>query len=341
MKNTSDTTTIYVAASLANLLISFLDQRQLALPALRERLTRLAQGPRMPITTWWALLDEIQLACPDEAALGLQIGSCAHPHHIGVLGYLAMYSDTVGQALLRFSRFQPLLHNLAPSLLIQHDDEIVIGWGKGESRSTLLSDDVVSAGLAGFARQLTGRDDITPTAVYYLHPKPADVGLYETFYGCPVHFDSPVSAMHLPLAVMSLPINSQDPHLTSLLEQQAEAMLQALPVPDSFLGELQRQIVAVLQDGPPEVAAVAARMGLSERTLYRALQVRDLRYKQVLNSLRFELAKDYLRDAQLSLPEIALLLGYAEQSVFSRAFKEWAGESPMRWRKACLHRSSP
>ena len=82
-------------------------------------------------------------------------------------------------------------------------------------------------------------------------------------------------------------------------------------------------------------------MGLSERTLYRALQERDLRYKQVLNSLRFELAKDYLRDAQLSLPEIALLLGYAEQSVFSRAFKEWAGESPMRWRKACLHRSSP
>jgi len=339
MQNTPDTTTIYVAASLANLLISFLDQRQLALPVMRERLTRLAQGPRMPITTWWALLDEIQQACPDEPALGLQIGSCAHPHHIGVLGYLAMYSDTVGQALLRFSRFQPLLHNLAPSLISQHDDTLVIGWGKG-IKSTLLSDDVISAGLSGFARQLTGRDGIHPTAVYYLHPRPADVSLYEAFYGCPVYFDSPVSAMHLPLAVMSLPINTQDPHLTGLLEQQAEAMLQALPVPDSLLGELHRQIVVVLQDGPPEAAMVAARMGLSERSLYRALQERGLRYKQVLNSLRYELAKDYLRDAQLSLPEIALLLGYAEQSVFSRAFRDWAGQSPMRWRKACLHRST-
>jgi len=340
MQTSPDTTTIYVAASLANLLTSFLDQRQLALPALRERLTRLAQGPRMPITTWWALLDEIQLACPDEPALGLQIGSCAHPHHIGVLGYLAMYSDTVGQALLRFSRFQPLLHNLAPSLISQHDDTLVIGWGKGIT-STLLSDDVISAGLSGFARQLTGLDDISPTAVYYLHPQPADAAVYEQFYGCPVYFGCEVSAMHLPLAVMGLPINTQDPHLTHLLEQQAEAMLQALPVPDTLLGELQRQIVSVLQDGPPEAAVVAVRMGLSERSLYRALQERGLRYKQVLNTLRYELAKDYLRDAQLSLPEIALLLGYAEQSVFSRAFREWAGESPMRWRKTCLHRSSP
>ena len=63
MQNTSDTATIYVAASIANLLTRFLDQRQLALPSLRERLTRLAQGPRMPITTWWALLDDIQHAC--------------------------------------------------------------------------------------------------------------------------------------------------------------------------------------------------------------------------------------------------------------------------------------
>ena len=340
MQKTHDTTTIYVAASLANLLTSFLDQRQLALPALRERLTRLAQGPRMPITIWWALLDEIQQACPDEPALGLQIGSCAQPHHIGVLGYLAMYSNTLGQALMRFSRFQPLLHNLAPSLISQHGDDLVIGWGKAEQLSTLLSDDVVSAGLAVFACQLTGRSDIRPSAMYSPHPAPADIAPYEHFYGCPVHFDSPVSALHLPLAVMSLPINSQDPHLTGLLEQQAEALLQALPVPDLLLGELQRQIVAVLQDGPPEAPIVAARMGLSERSLYRALQERGLRYKQVLNNLRYELAKDYLRDAQLSLPEIALLLGYAEQSVFSRAFREWAGESPMRWRKENSHRSA-
>jgi len=340
MQNSSDAS-VYVAASIANLLVCFLDQRRLALPVLRERLTKLAQGSRFPITTWWALLEEIEQACPNEPALGLQIGRCAQPHHIGVLGYLAMYSETLGQALFRFSRFQPLLHNLAPSLISQQNDTLVIGWGKGERESTLLSDDVVSAGLCGFARQLTGRSDVRLTAVYSPHPPPADPSPYTIFYGCPVVFNSSVSALHMPLEVMGLAINSQDPHLTGLLEQQAEAMLQALPEPDSLLKELHRQIVAVLQDGPPEAPIVAARMGLSERSLYRALQERGLRYKQVLNTLRFELAKDYLRDLQLSLPEISLLLGYAEQSVFSRAFREWAGESPMRWRKTQLLGNSP
>ena len=88
-----------------------------------------------------------------------------------------------------------------------------------------------------------------------------------------------------------------------------------------------------MQDEPPELTVVAARMGLSERSLYRLLQDRGLRYKTVLNTLRYELAKNYLNDAQLSLPEISLMLGYSEQSAFSRAFKEWSGETPMHYRR--------
>mgnify|MGYP003454277989 len=75
-------------------------------------------------------------------------------------------------------------------------------------------------------------------------------------------------------------------------------------------------------------------MGVSERSLYRYLSARGLRYKTVLNNLRYELAKNYLKNMQLSLPEIALMLGFSEQSAFSRAFKEWSGQSPMHYRRA-------
>lgn len=324
--------TPYVAASTANLLISYLDQQQLALPDLRERLAVIAQGPRMTITTWWALLADMAQAHPI-AGIGLDIGRCARPHHIGVMGYLAMSCDTLGQAMWRFSRFQPLLHNLAPSLISQSGNSLVMGWGRTERLSTLISDDVVAAGLVTFARQLTGRQDISPSCVESPHPMPDDAAPYREFYGCDVNFGSDTSAIHWPLWALSLPINSQDPHLMGLLEQQAEALLQALPQQDPLLQALQQAIVAVLKDGPPELSVVAARMAMSERALYRALQERGLRYKEVLNALRYELAKDYLRDAQLTLPEISLLLGYAEQSVFSRAFKVWAGLAPLRWRK--------
>ena len=47
------------------------------------------------------------------------------------------------------------------------------------------------------------------------------------------------------------------------------------------------------------------------------------------------MAQDYLRDARLTLPEVALLLGYSEQSAFNRAFLRWTGMTPRRWRCAC------
>ena len=65
--------TVYVAGMTANLLLSYLDQQGLAVSELREKLTRLASLPRMPITTWWALLEEIYQLQPI-VGLGLAIG---------------------------------------------------------------------------------------------------------------------------------------------------------------------------------------------------------------------------------------------------------------------------
>lgn len=71
--------TVYVAGVTASILTCYLDQQSLALPDIREKLSRLASAPRMPITTWWSVLEEIQLAHPI-AGLGLAIGRCTQPH---------------------------------------------------------------------------------------------------------------------------------------------------------------------------------------------------------------------------------------------------------------------
>lgn len=40
-----------------------------------------------------------------------------------------------------------------------------------------------------------------------------------------------------------------------------------------------------------------------------------------------------LTDSSISLNEIAMILGYSDQSVFTRAFKQWSGVAPLNWRK--------
>jgi AraC-like DNA-binding protein len=43
------------------------------------------------------------------------------------------------------------------------------------------------------------------------------------------------------------------------------------------------------------------------------------------------MALNYLADNALSLTDISGLLGYTEQSAFSRAFKQWTGQTPKQY----------
>jgi AraC-like DNA-binding protein len=67
--------------------------------------------------------------------------------------------------------------------------------------------------------------------------------------------------------------------------------------------------------------------------LHRRLEERDLVFKELLQKTRQQLAQQYLKEGRLTLAEIALLLGYSEQSAFSRAFKQWLGITPLRFQK--------
>nr|WP_241695984.1 AraC family transcriptional regulator [Solimonas terrae] len=286
----------------------------------------------MPVETWWALLQAIADQYP-RTATGLHIGHHARPHHVGVLGYLSMSCETLGQALVRFQRFQPLLHNLTPTLASRKGDDFRLSWDPAYGRSTRLSDEVLVSAMLTLARQLTGRADLKWRGVEFPGAAPDDPARYAQLLACPVQFDSRTLVVHLDTAALSWPINTRDPHLRALLDQQAEALLRVLPQADAFLSALQQQVVTALQEGEPTLEQIARRLGSSTRSLYRRLGERGLSYKRVLADTRHELARGYLADAKLSLPEIALLLGYSEQSAFTRAFKTWAGETPLRYRK--------
>ena len=59
-------------------------------------------------------------------------------------------------------------------------------------------------------------------------------------------------------------------------------------------------------------------------------------FTQLLENTRRELSMQYVRDPQHSLNEVAFLLGFAEPSNFSRAFKRWYGQSPSQYRQDSL-----
>ncbi len=77
----------------------------------------------------------------------------------------------------------------------------------------------------------------------------------------------------------------------------------------------------------------ADKPGVSVRTVQTRLDQAGSTFSDLLESQRLELAKTYLQQRELSLDEVAIRLGYTEQSSFGRAFKRWTGLSPSAWRR--------
>ena len=107
----------------------------------------------------------------------------------------------------------------------------------------------------------------------------------------------------------------------------------AMPDADAFDRSLQQTLLSLLPEGGATVARVAEALHVSVRTLQRRLDSRGLTWQQVLDRSREELARHYLADRALTLSDIALLLGFSEQSAFTRAFRRWTGETPVQIRK--------
>ena len=101
------------------------------------------------------------------------------------------------------------------------------------------------------------------------------------------------------------------------------------------------QLQAPLHGKAPERAQAAAALGLSERTLARRMQALGLSYTAVLDAARHQAALHALAQADRPLGEISQSLGFAEPSVFNRAFRRWTGCTPGQWRQAARPPGEP
>mgnify|MGYP001946743321 CR=1 FL=1 len=74
-------------------------------------------------------------------------------------------------------------------------------------------------------------------------------------------------------------------------------------------------------------------MYVSGRTLQRRLAEEGTSFRTLLLEVRRELAERYISDPHMPLAEISYMLGFADSSSFSRAFKRWTGEPPALFRE--------
>ena len=156
---------------------------------------------------------------------------------------------------------------------------------------------------------------------------------FERFFGCPVEFGRRANLIELSPTDLRAPIVEADKRLFDVLRNYCvEVLAKHREQPPSLIEKVERLVVDRLSNGEASIDIVAKEMGMSSRTLSRALANLGTSFNTVVATLRKELAHKYLKQSDLSLKEIAFLLGYAEFSSFNNAFKRWTGSTPKQAR---------
>jgi AraC-like DNA-binding protein len=94
-------------------------------------------------------------------------------------------------------------------------------------------------------------------------------------------------------------------------------------------GEFTLRATRVLAASTGPLSARALHQSAS--TLQRRLRREGTTYQRLLDATRRELALEYLKHGGHSLADITFLLGFADQSNFTRAFRRWTGKTPRQF----------
>lgn len=291
------------------------------------------QRSHVPMAEWRQKLDMAATLLAD-SNLGLHLAQTVTPARFGVMGYLLHHCETLLHVALRLQRYLPLFFSLQQIEVTQTADGLLARWQVDRLKPHYHEEVFAVASLVQFASTLCGTQ-LRPLAVGLVSPAPQDTHELADYLGCALFFGQDSNWIRADAALLYQPTAQPDASLRAVLEQQADLLLASLPDSndDELIARLRRSIVACLQGGEPTLPQVAASMHVSSRTLHRRLAGQGSSFRAILEQTRFELAKSYLTDARLTLADVAILLGYAEQSPFTHAFKRWSGMTPGQWRR--------
>ncbi|WP_421838037.1 AraC-like transcriptional regulator QhpR [Novosphingobium sp.] len=252
---------------------------------------------------------------------------------LGPLGDAINSAGRVGSALRRLVDYFSLLQDCTDIRLGLEDDMASVSyrildpdiWPRHHDAMFTLG--IVSQILKRGTRG--GWDKIEFAFEAESHEMRGDIGKVVC---APCTFGADTNQIRFPAAMLDLALPAQaNPHLADvrLLTRSIVTKRRETPLVD----RLSQMVLRDLNTQAIEQERFAREMGMSSRTLRRKLTEQGSSFQQVLDECRMRQAVFEFRvRPDLSIAQIALRLGYAEHSNFTRAFHRWSGVSPQACR---------
>ena len=286
--------------------------------------------PLAKIRKLWELGKE---ASGDET-IGLKTGRYAKPAQFYAFGYSWMASSTLLGALQRLTRYYQLMStaSVEVSLTETADSYALSTIYPEESKSP--PKEGIDCGMTALLAlcDIIAEKEIRPLRVELTCPPTVHPDAYRDALRAPIQFNADIGTFHFDKETLREPLCHGAPDVAKVTDKIAERYIETLD-PTKVASQVRRLLIALLPSGKADQALVSSRLNRSTSSLQRQLQSEGLSYRDVLESTRRSLAENYLRDKKHSYAQIAYLIGFSDQSNFSRAFKRWTSLSPKQYQE--------
>ncbi len=153
----------------------------------------------------------------------------------------------------------------------------------------------------------------------------------ENFFGCPVYYGANSNKMVFDKRfVFSVQPFSQD-QLASSLDDWLDEYL-SKKHHNRVSARVQKVLLKNLLHGDTDLPAVASDLAMGIRDLQRKLQGEGTMYTELLDECRKKLSIQLILNNQHQISEVSCMLGFSNQSNFTRAFRRWTGTTPLKYR---------
>lgn len=247
----------------------------------------------------------------------------------GLLGNLVLAAPTVRDALLIVVRYSRL-H--AENLECRFSDEEGVGrfsveWtGSPPAGGQYLA---FLSTLLVLRIRLAAGPQWQPIGMSFVFRAPECRDEFHRIFGPRVIFDARTTEMFVDPTALARPMPPGPVGLFQFMQQLGESELAAILGRDLQSDRTCRAIKRMLDERRlVDLETVATELAIQPRALQWRLQQEKTTFDRVLTDTRRALAEQYLRDSDRRLSDIADLLGFSEQSAFTRAAKSWFGVSP-------------
>ncbi len=289
--------------------------------------------PTEALSRLWVLAAE-RSGNPD---IGLAKLDAPRPDNYGVAGYAMMSSATLLAGLTRLIRYMCLVSDAVTITLEPGDGG---RWVRtdvygGECPIPRQRYDYGVVNLLNLCRWMLDRR-LTPLSTRFSHAVPLSIASYNKAFQSPLEFDAPFNGFLIAEQDLACKLTTSAPELAAIHDRIADEALERLVKTDTA-HRARTAIAKLLPDGSPLRSAIAAELGLSDRTFQRRLADEGISFSDLVEDVRRELAQRHLADSRMTLTDIGYLLGYADQSTFFRASNRWFGESPGEYRSRVMN----